>query len=42
VAGNAVVERQKAPEKIELGFAVFLDLNPALGAAQDAHQAAQQ
>src|SRR5216684_831354 len=35
-------KREKAPEKIELGFAVFLDLDPALRAAQHAHKAAQQ
>jgi hypothetical protein len=42
VARDAVVERQKALQKIELGFAVFLDLDPALGTAQHTHQAAQQ
>jgi hypothetical protein len=35
-------KRKKAPEKIELGFAVFLHLDPALRTPQHAHKAAQQ
>ena len=42
MAGNAVRKRQKAPQKIELGLAIFLDLNPALGTAQHPHQRTQQ
>ena len=37
-----MVERQKAPQKIELGLAAFLALAPAFGTAQHAHKTAQQ
>jgi hypothetical protein len=34
VVGDAVFKTQKAPQKIELGLAVFLDLDLTSGVAQ--------